>query len=605
MHNKLGKLRVEAENSCGFWGEYTAPTKMPEKVVLCEGKIVLPNIQGVEETMILPVWLDMYESNIVVITSNNSSSESSDCKEKLFVRKFLARMLKTVPPEKCSYSVFDSLHKGASLECLIDVTNIGTTDISFDLFTSDDDNSKSVSCSERRKYLRNRPVEIIKHIAGKSKSLFEHNKETDDFEFPFSWYIDFNFPDAPDAKLLEDIKDLFVNASAAGYSFVFITTPNGFDKLNKLAQQYTNIPITHIDVDNSVCKKGNIQFEYLGAGAPKPDQMYNFMTALKKFYDKRDAINNRIDSIFTDKGINLRDASNKLTIPMAIDSRGRLIDLELGDKGSVHGFISGGTNSGKSTLLHTIILSACLHYHPKDLEIWLVDYKQTDFSLYKKKTPPHVKLIGVSKTADFTFGLLEKIESEANRRTELMNRFEAQNLAEYRKHKSEPGYENIPRLFIVIDEFHEMSQFVATEMKYKDKLEIILREFHAQGITCLMADQTFSTGLNGLTPAAKNQIGLRIAMRNEASPQEIKDTLEVDRAMYSDSMQHTIAIMNQGEFIMKVYVRNARGELTDIKLKKFKGLFSKGEDIVPISKALRSLYKGLYVDELLYVNTKE
>lgn len=61
------------------------------------------------------------------------------------------------------------------------------------------------------------------------------------------------------------------------------------------------------------------------------------------------------------------------------------MDLELGGEGSVHGFISGGTNSGKSTLLHTIILSACLHYHPNDLEIWLVDYKQTEFYLYKKK----------------------------------------------------------------------------------------------------------------------------------------------------------------------------------------------------------------------------
>ena len=127
--------------------------------------------------------------------------------------------------------------------------------------------------------------------------------------------------------------------------------------------------------------------------------------------------------------------------------------------------------SGKSTLLHTIILSACLHYHPNDLEIWLIDYKQTEFYLYKKKTPPHIKLIGVSKTPDFTFSLLDKIENEANQRTELMNRFDSQNLEEYRKHKGEPGYVNIPRLLIVIDEFHEMSQFVSTEMEYKDTVK--------------------------------------------------------------------------------------------------------------------------------------
>ena len=605
MHRKLERMKLDAENACGVWGEYSAPASMPVEVVLCNSKIVLPNENGIDEKMALPMWINLYACNIIVVTSNSGSSASADCKEKLFVRKLLARMLKTVPPECCSYSIFDSLHKGASLERLIDVTNIGITDLNFDLFTSNESDTKVVSCAERRKYLRSRPAEIIKFMAGRSKSLFEYNQEMEDFTFPFTWYIDFNFPDAPDNKLLDDIKELFVNASAAGYSFVFVTTPNGYGKLKEIADQYAQTPILHIDMDREICEKDGIQVDYLASGTPSSDQIYNFMTALKKYYDEGAAIDNRIESVFAAKGVELRDASEKLTIPMALDSRGNLVDLELGGEGSVHGFISGGTNSGKSTLLHTIILSACLHYHPNDLEIWLVDYKQTEFYLYKKKTPPHIKLIGVSKTSDFTFSLLDKIEAEANRRTELMNRFEAQNLAEYRKHKDEPEYVNIPRLLIVIDEFHEMSQFVSAENEYKDKLENTLREYRAQGITCLMADQTFSTGLGGLTPAAKNQIGLRIAMRNEASPQEIKETLEVDRALYSDSMQRTIAIMSQGEFIMKVYVRNARGKLTDIKLEKFKGLYTKGEDIAPISKALCSLYKGQYQKGLLYVNTKE
>ena len=605
MHVRINKMKLEAESASGAWGEYLSPVEMPKQLYFCDALVKLPNANGIDEDIAVPTWVDLYESNIIVVTSNSGATANVDCSEKLFVRKILARMLKTIPPETISYSIFDSLHKGASLERLIDVTNVGTTDFNFDLFTSDERDSKAVSCEERRKYLKSRPAEIIKFTAGRSKSLFEHNMNSKEFELPFSWYIDFNFPDDPETKLLDDIKEIFVNASAAGYSFIFVTTPNGYRKIQEFAQNYANTKVIHVDIDRHVCQKGNLIFNYSDACSPSSEQIYNFMTALKKYYDEGDLVNNRIDAVFGASRIVTRDASKKLTIPMALDSRGNLVDLELGGEGSVHGFISGGTNSGKSTLLHTIILSACLHYHPNDLEIWLVDYKQTEFYLYKKKTPPHIKLIGVSKTADFTFSLLEKIETEANRRTELMNRFEAQNLEEYRKHKDEPGYEHIPRLFIVIDEFHEMSQFVSTEMEYKDKLENILREYRAQGITCLMADQTFSTGLSGLTSAAKNQIGLRIAMRNEASPQEIKDTLEVDRALYSDSMQKTISIMSQGEFIMKVYVRNSRGELTDIKLEKFKGLFTKGDDILPIGKALRSTYKGQYINNLLYVNTKE
>lgn len=606
MFDRIGRLQTRAKDACGAWGEYTAPRKMPEEVQLCSVGVSLPDRNGIQKNMELPLMVNLFESNLIILTDDSSRSSEADCRQKQMVRSLLARLMKITPPGNCSYSIFDSLHKGASLERLIDITNVGTTDIHFDLFTGNDRGESGASCAERRKFLRGRPAEVIKYTAGKYHSLFDFNRETESYEFPFTWIVDFNFPDEPDKNMLEDFKELFVNASAAGYSFVFVTTQAGFKQLSTLASQYFKSPFIHIDCRSNTFTQGNFSHELVVPATPSKEQIYNFVTATKNFYDDGGAVNNRIDEVFARNGIHMRDASKKLSIPMALNSRGKLIDIEFGGEGSVHGFISGGTNSGKSTLLHTIILSACLHYTPMDLEIWLIDYKQAEFFLYKKKTPPHIKLIGVSKTADFTFSLLDRIIQEADRRTELMNRFEAQNLTEYRTHAGEPGYVPIPRLLLVIDEFHEMSQFVAADMEYKDKLENVLREYRAQGITCLLADQTFSTGLSGLTLAAKNQIGLRIAMRNEQAKQEVKDTLEVDRALYSDSMERTISTMSQGDFIMKVYVRNARGEITDMRLEKFKALFAKGTDIAPIAKALQQQYKGQFrKDDVLYVNTRD
>ena len=134
MYAKLERMKIDAENSCGIWGEYSVPTIMPKEVLLCDAKIVLPNKNGEEENKKVPIWINLYECNIIVITSHSAATSSVDCKEKQFVRQFLARMLKTVPPEYCSYSVFDSLHKGASLGRLIDVMNVGTTDLNFDLY---------------------------------------------------------------------------------------------------------------------------------------------------------------------------------------------------------------------------------------------------------------------------------------------------------------------------------------------------------------------------------------------------------------------------------------------------------------------------------------
>ena len=330
MREKIHALDELAECSCGAWGEYTAPSTMPERLFMCNVKVELPNEKGIDERLPLPLWINLFESNIVVITSKEGSLSSTDSKEKIFVRKMIARMLKTIPPENCHYSVFDSLHKGSSLERLIDVTNVGTTDLNFDLFTSEDNGSKVVSCSERRKYLRNRPAEIIKFTAGKSKSLFDYNKESGDFEFPFSWYIDFNFPGEPDSKMIEDVKELFVNASSAGYSFIFVTSDQGFEVISSMARQYSNAKLFHINSDTSTCEESGFITEYIESGSPNSDQIYNFMTALKKYYEEGAQIDNRINSVFASFGVGMRDASNKLTIPMALDSRGRLVDLELG-----------------------------------------------------------------------------------------------------------------------------------------------------------------------------------------------------------------------------------------------------------------------------------
>ena len=42
-------------------------------------------------------------------------------------------------------------------------------------------------------------------------------------------------------------------------------------------------------------------------------------------------------------------------------------------------FMMGASRSGKSTLLHTIICSLLMDYHPDELELWLLDFKMLEF----------------------------------------------------------------------------------------------------------------------------------------------------------------------------------------------------------------------------------
>ena len=296
LHTAEMRMRGRSDAMYGSWGSYDVPEKMPSQVELCTAKVSLPTSNGTDKTVELPVWIDLFTTNIVVITPDPKAGMDQNSEEKKLIRRFLARMLKSIPPEYCSYTIFDMLHKGASLGRLIDVMNIGTTEINFELFTSTDAQSGSTSGAERRRYLCNRPADINKFIAGRSDSLFTFNRENGEFEYPFTWIVDFDFPDDPDQQLLRDMKELFVNARAAGYSFVFVTGQKGAKKIEAMAKQYANCLVTQLDMERMTCSKESILLNMGADTKPNADQIYNYITALKNFYETSGVVDNRMRS---------------------------------------------------------------------------------------------------------------------------------------------------------------------------------------------------------------------------------------------------------------------------------------------------------------------
>lgn len=225
------------------------------------------------------------------------------------------------------------------------------------------------------------------------------------------------------------------------------------------------------------------------------------------------------------------DATKSLQIPFAIDKQGNVMNYCLGEAMNAHGLISGGTGSGKSTLLHMLISSIVRNYTPQDVEIWLADYKITEFYSYKSNTPPHIGFIGLSKTEDFSYAFLDKITGEMNRRQnviamadyELKQKGEQTNITNFREYREAFGTSSMRRLVVIIDEFHVMAQHAQSESEYKQKLENILAEARALGISMLFSDQAIVDGLKGLSDKGKKQIKARIAMSNYED--ELKETL--------------------------------------------------------------------------------
>lgn len=233
----------------------------------------------------------------------------------------------------------------------------------------------------------------------------------------------------------------------------------------------------------------------------------------------------------------------KIEIPFAIDRRGRMTSIELGSPNYAHGLISGATGSGKSTMLHMIINSVVMNYHPEDVEIWLVDYKKIEFSVYIEDRPPHVKFIGIERNEEFTFSLLDLITEEYERRLDVFRQENVRNIDLYKKKR---GMHSMARILLIIDEFHLMSQQISENMEYSRKLENLLAEGRGAGIVCLFVDQAISQGLRGLTQKGKDQMRMRLAMAN--AREETAVTLDISSQTAAD------IALESGEALRK-YIR--------------------------------------------------
>jgi len=185
---------------------------------------------------------------------------------------------------------------------------------------------------------------------------------------------------------------------------------------------------------------------------------------------------------------------------------------EFGDiEGSHHVLIGGSTGSGKTVLLHDIILHSAMKFSPKHLKFWLLDYKEgTEFAVYKDF--PHVEILSMESEIEFGQQVLEKAIEVMNQRGELFKEFGCSNLncfnnkiEELKKEKEKPESEQdqekirllgdkdiIPRIIILIDEFQALFPNGQPKVTAKTNLLIdqILRLGRSFGINLALSTQT-------------------------------------------------------------------------------------------------------------------
>ncbi len=205
------------------------------------------------------------------------------------------------------------------------------------------------------------------------------------------------------------------------------------------------------------------------------------------------------------------DSARDLAVPVGRTGAARVQTFRLGRGVAQHALVAGKTGSGKSTLLNVLVTNLALWYGPDQLEIYLVDFKRgVEFKAYATQRLPHARAVAVESDREFGVSVLQKLDEELGRRGDLFRAAGVQDLAGFRAARPD---EPMPRVLLVIDEFHEL--FAEDDKLGQDAallIDRLVRQGRAFGMHAILGSQTIG-GAAGLTRATFGQIAVRVALQ--------------------------------------------------------------------------------------------
>lgn len=199
-----------------------------------------------------------------------------------------------------------------------------------------------------------------------------------------------------------------------------------------------------------------------------------------------------------------RKAKSKLTVALGKDIAGNCVCADLAKM--PHLLIAGTTGSGKSVCLNTLIVSLLYNATPSEVKLLLIDPKQVEFSVYNGI--PHL-LVPVVNDPRKAAGALAWAVTEMVSRYKILNNSGARDIGAYNELcETNPEYEKMPQVVIVIDELSDLMTVAANEVE--DSITRLAQMARAAGMHLVVATQRPSVDV--ITGLIKANIPSRIAL---------------------------------------------------------------------------------------------
>ncbi len=221
-----------------------------------------------------------------------------------------------------------------------------------------------------------------------------------------------------------------------------------------------------------------------------------------------------------------------------------------------HALVAGATGAGKSCCINSIIVSLLFKASPDELRFIMIDPKRVELSMYKGI--PHLLMDEIIFDADKAIRALNWAISEMERRIKYLSETGFRDIDEYNADCGKHGYEKMPRIVIIVDEFADL---MSTGKKaVEDTINRIARLARAVGIHLILATQRPSVDV--ISGTIKNNLPTRIAFRvtSIADSRTVLDLMGAEKLLgYGDMLLKTQTSSElermQGAFISNAEIK--------------------------------------------------
>lgn len=426
------------------------------------------------------------------------------------------RLFMMLPPGKLNFTFIDPVTLGESFAMftrLVDVDDRTSEVINGKIWSSPAD------IEQKLKIMTDHISNVTQRcLQGKYDNIYEYNRVAEQNAEAYQVLMLMDFPAGLTDQSLKLLEQIVTSGPKCGVFTVIYRNESQYKKIS----EHSHPLITNIETSFQVfnfdenctqisCSGEKIKDKPLlwnNLQLPSATQMDQIIASLKKGIKNADKVVIGIDKVSDAESTDT--TKDGIRIPIGIHGANEVQYLTLGVGGSHHALIAGVAGSGKSSLLHTIILRTLTQYSPDELSIYLVDFKRgVEFKIYADFELPAFKVIAIESEREFGYNILLALEREQKIRADLFKKSHVDKIEEYR----ELG-KKMPRILVIVDEFHELFSNANDEFAKKSAtiMERIVRQGRAFGVHLILASQSYSN-ITGIDRAVFDQMAVRIVLK--------------------------------------------------------------------------------------------